>query len=54
MAIIIESPNEVYSLENHKNIKLFLAGGISDCPDWQTDIINELKNVNILMRLKTY
>jgi hypothetical protein len=42
MAIIIEAPNEVYSLKNHENIKLFLAGGITDCPDWQSTIINNL------------
>jgi hypothetical protein len=45
MAIIIESPNEVYSLENDKNYKLFLAGSITNCPDWQADIIEKLKDV---------
>lgn len=45
MAIIIESPNEIYSLDNNENKKLFLAGGITDCPDWQSTIINDLKNI---------
>jgi hypothetical protein len=45
MALIIEAPNEVYSLENNRNIKLFLAGGISNCPDWQSEIITNLKNI---------
>lgn len=45
MALIIEAPLEVYSLENHKNTKLFLAGGITDCPDWQSTIINNLIDV---------
>jgi hypothetical protein len=45
MAIIIEAPNEVYSVKNHNNFKLFLAGGITNCPDWQTYVINELKDV---------
>ncbi len=44
MALIIEAPNEVYSLENSSNIKLFLAGGISNCPNWQKDLIEKLKN----------
>ena len=45
MAIIIEAPNEVYSLENQKNVKLFLAGSITDCPDWQSQVIKQLKDV---------
>jgi hypothetical protein len=45
MAIIIEAPNDVYSLENKKNLKLFLAGGISNCPDWQSEVIKELRDV---------
>ena len=44
MALIIESPNEVYSLENSENKKVFLAGGISNCPDWQAEIIKKLKD----------
>ena len=44
MALIIEAPNEVYSLENKKNVKLFLAGSITDCPDWQSEVIERLKN----------
>lgn len=48
MAIIIESPNDVYSIEHNKNIKLFLAGGISNCPDWQAEIIKDLKNIKNL------
>jgi len=48
MALIIESPNEIYSLENNKNVKLFLAGGISDCPDWQSEILEDLKDIHDL------
>lgn len=44
MALIIEAINEVYSLENNENIKLFLAGGITNCPDWQKDIIEIMKD----------
>jgi len=46
MAIIIESPNEVYSLENNRNRKIFLAGGITNCPDWQKELIDKLKDIN--------
>jgi len=44
MAIIIEAPNEVYSLENDRNIRIFLAGGISNCPDWQSEVLENLKD----------
>lgn len=48
MAIIIEAPKEVYSLRNSHNAKLFLAGGISNCPDWQSWVVSELKEVENL------
>ena len=44
MAIIIEAPNEVYSLENNRNTKIFLAGGITNCPEWQFVVIEKLKD----------
>ncbi len=48
MALIIEAPNEIYSLENRKNVKLFLAGSITDCYDWQKQVIEQLKDINQL------
>lgn len=48
MALVIESPNEVYSIENNNNLKLFLAGGITNCPDWQSELIGLLQNVKDL------
>lgn len=45
MSIIVEAPNEVYSLKNNENIKLFLAGGITNCPDWQSVMIEKLKDI---------
>lgn len=48
MALIIESPNEVYSLKNNRSKKLFLAGGISNCPDWQSEIIKLLEPIEEL------
>lgn len=47
MALIITAPDEIYNIKNSHNIKLFLAGGITNCPDWQSKMIDELKNVDI-------
>jgi hypothetical protein len=46
MALIIEAPNDVFSIENHHNIKVFLAGGITNCPDWQAELIGKIKDIN--------
>jgi len=48
MALIIEAPKEVYSLYNNNNIKLFLAGGIAGCEDWQNYVVGELQDVKNL------
>lgn len=41
--IYIEAPNENYSIENEtENTKVFLAGGITNCPDWQSEIVEIL------------
>jgi hypothetical protein len=45
--LVIEAVNEVYSLENEHNLKVFLAGGITNCPDWQKDIIEMLKELDL-------
>ena len=45
MALIIEAPNEIYSVENMHSRKLFLAGGITNCPDWQSVVIEGLKDM---------
>jgi hypothetical protein len=37
---VIEAPNAHPHLTN-----IFLGGGISDCPDWQTDVISLLRDV---------
>ncbi len=37
---VIEAPNN----NTKGNIKIFLAGGISNCPDWQSIIIEKLNN----------
>ena len=48
MTLIIEAPNEVYSIENKNNIKLFLAGGITNCSDWQSYVVSELNSIENL------
>jgi len=45
MALVITAPHEVYSIENSQNVKLFLAGGITNCEDWQSYVISELKEL---------
>lgn len=35
-AIIVTAPNEYYGLEQSKRLSLFLAGGITNCEDWQS------------------
>lgn len=37
---VITAINEDYSIRNHNNIKVFLAGGITNCPNWQNDAID--------------
>lgn len=46
MSLIIEAPNEIYSVNNSRSIKLFLAGGITNCPNWQNYVISELRDIN--------
>lgn len=41
----VEAP-EVYT---GKSKSLFLAGGITDCPDWQADLVKLLKHENIVL-----
>jgi hypothetical protein len=45
MAIIVTAPDDiVVHPENENNKRLFLAGGITNCPDWQSEIIEKIKN----------
>lgn len=41
MIEIVQAPNETTSTEG---VKLFLAGGISNCPQWQKEISERLLN----------
>ena len=44
---VFTSPNSPgnYELSN-QDILVFLAGGITDCPDWQTEVINRLREID--------
>jgi hypothetical protein len=39
MITVIEAPNK----DNVDGFKVFLAGGITNCPEWQISIINKIK-----------
>lgn len=44
---VIEAPSREFELKEHN---VFLAGGITNCPDWQSELINKLQgmpNVNL-------
>jgi hypothetical protein len=46
MAIIITAPNEDYSINTLvNNVKLFLAGGITNTKNWQKEIIDAIKDL---------
>lgn len=41
MAYVVEAPNELYSIQNEvENVKIFMAGGITNCPNWQREFIS--------------
>lgn len=41
---VITAP-EQYKPENYDEVLCFLAGGITNCPDWQSEVIEFLKNI---------
>lgn len=43
---VYQAPNKVDWYEVAKRTSIFLAGGITGCDDWQTDLILELENLN--------
>lgn len=43
---VYQAPNKVDWYEVAKRTSIFLAGGITDCVNWQTDLIFELENLN--------
>ena len=51
---VITAPNEDYSVENQRNVKLFLAGGITNCWKWQDELIKKLYNQYDHINLSVY
>ena len=41
---VIEAPNTVHSIRERFSFKIFLAGGISGCRDWQKDMVCQHKH----------
>tara|TARA_Y100000310_G_C20676689_1_gene813512 strand:- start:880 stop:1404 length:525 start_codon:yes stop_codon:yes gene_type:complete len=49
MAKIITAVEEDLSVETEaENVSLFLAGGITNCPDWQSELIKSIKHLEPL------
>jgi len=42
----IEAPEE---FERGEDLTVFLAGGISNCPDWQQDFVDMLKDTDLIL-----
>jgi Nucleoside 2-deoxyribosyltransferase like len=40
---------EALQTYNGKEVSLFLAGGITGCPDWQEDMIEKLKDLHLVL-----
>jgi hypothetical protein len=49
MAQIVEAINEIYNVDKVHNKKLFLAGGVTNCPDWQAELIDLIKDYKNLV-----
>lgn len=43
----IEAPNEYFP--NSLETSIFLAGGITDCPNWQLELVELLKETNLVI-----
>jgi hypothetical protein len=40
----LDEPNE-----NDREIKIFLAGGIQNCPDWQKDVVQQMEDFDVIL-----
>ncbi len=45
---------EAITKESGNGFKIFLAGGITNCPDWQSDLIAKLRGSNITTNIDIY
>lgn len=44
--IYVEAPNYEYPKDK---VSIFLAGSITDCPDWNSEVVNKLKDEDIVI-----
>ena len=44
---VYQAPNKIDMFDVGRKKSIFLAGGISGCPDWQSDMIEELRNLDV-------
>ena len=47
MGTVITAPNAFTNVNNYPSV--FLAGGITNCEDWQSEVIKQLSNTNLLL-----
>ncbi|MFW9971077.1 MAG: nucleoside 2-deoxyribosyltransferase domain-containing protein [Candidatus Odinarchaeota archaeon] len=45
----IEAINEYENIGKNSTISIFIAGGITNCPDWQKDLVKLLKKTNLVI-----
>lgn len=51
---IITAPHDLYDLSTAHAPSLFLAGGITNCPDWQSELIELMRGQSVLNDLVVY
>lgn len=44
MIKVVVAPDELYTVSKRKAVKVFIAGGITNCPNWQEEFIENCKN----------
>jgi hypothetical protein len=47
--IYVESPDMWAEADDNDDVKLFLAGGITNCPDWQQAMVSHLRNAEVTL-----
>lgn len=49
MATIVTAPESFLSIKRYSTIKVFLAGGITNTPSWQDELIKKFDNIDELI-----
>ena len=50
----VEAPNDVYGTSVKFNTNLFLAGGITNCPDWQVEFVEKFEANKLSSQFTVY